>query len=250
MVPHFNREPSVTIALLFIALAIGIAWLIVPMAIVLSIHDVPIEHRRRAAWSFVPAYFKSLVILPIKLLAPLVVPLALIGTAWSAERLPRWARWWDNDVGINGDNFPVWFRDPETGLDFPEPVPLEDTPQVRALSYWAKGHHPRSFYARWIWLGLRNRASRLAQMLGRNADYSAPMGVWGETDAGRSREGWYLLENAGTYQFVLTRRFGAFCVRLNYGHKVNFTFMHRTRLPVVAIAFSMPRWKETPIASA
>ena len=179
-----------------------------------------------------------------------MVPFALLGCRWESENLPRWARWWDNDVGLNGDNFPVWRWDEALGRGVHEPVPLADTPEIRALCYWAPGHHPRSFYARWIWLGLRNRASALAVTLGQPADYSKPVQEWGDPATGRDHAGWLLREHAGLYQFYATRQLGRLCLRTNYGYKVGFTSFHRERLPVVCITASLLRWKGTEAATA
>ncbi len=228
---------------LAILAAIVVIWCTVPALWVLCLPDVPMAHRRAAALSFGRASLRGLLMLPADLLAPLVVPIALLGTRWEAEALPRWARWWDNDVGLNGDNF-HWVVDPATGQGVPLPVPLQDTPAARALCYWVKGHHPRSFWARFVWLGLRNRASALALQLGHPADYSKPVEMWGDDATGRSRAGWVLRHHNGVYQLHATRRLGAVCLRMNYGHKINFTTMGRPVMPVVCIAVSALSWKE------
>jgi len=231
------------LSFLAILAAIVFVWCAVPSLWVLMLPGVPIQHRRAAARHFARASVRGLAMLPADLLAPLVVPFALLGTRWESEQLPPWARWWDNDVGLNGDNFPVWVADPETGVGRPLPVPLEDTPEVRALCYWAKGHHPRSFWARFVWLGLRNRASALALSLGEPADYSQPVTEWGDPATSREREGWHLRVHAGIYQFYSVRRLGPLALRTNYGNKLNFLSLHRPRLPVVCITASLLRWK-------
>ena len=90
---------------------------------------------------------------PYKWSAPLVMAWVVPRLAWDAEALPaRYAKW-DNDISINGDPWPwaqradgSWYRH----------APLEDTPEARAQCYWAEGHHPRSRWARYVWLGWRN----------------------------------------------------------------------------------------------
>ena len=235
---------------LSILAAVVVIWCTVPALWVLCLPGVPMAHRRAAALSFGHASLRGLAMLPADLLAPLVVPFALLGCRWESENLPRWARWWDNDVGLNGDNFPVWRWDEALGRGVHEPVPLADTPEIRALCYWAPGHHPRSFYARWIWLGLRNRASALAVTLGQPADYSKPVQEWGDPATGRDHAGWLLREHAGLYQFYATRQLGRLCLRTNYGYKVGFTSFHRERLPVVCITASLLRRKGTEAATA
>ena len=39
-------------------------------------------------------------------------------------------------------------------------------PRYGGDCYYARGHHPRSFWARYVWVGLRNRASQLSKDLG------------------------------------------------------------------------------------
>ncbi|RYF02244.1 MAG: hypothetical protein EOO32_00675 [Comamonadaceae bacterium] len=231
-----------TIALSVLA-AIVLVWCLIPSLWVLTLPGVPIEHRRAAAQSFGRASLRGLIILPADILAPLVVPFALLGCKWESENLPRWARWWDNDVNLNGDAGLTWSRNPVTGLDGPDPVPLEDTPEVRGLCYWLTGHHPRSFLARWMWIGFRNRASALAVSLGHPADYSKPVQEWGDPPISREREGWHLTEHNGAYQLFATKRLGPLCWRFNYGNKVGFTWFKRPMMPVVCITFSLLAWK-------
>ena len=228
---------------LSILAAVVVIWCTVPALWVLCLPDVPIAHRRAAALCFGRASVRGLLMLPADLLAPLVVPFALLQTRWEDDELPRWARWWGNDVGINGDKF-QWVTDPATGQGVPLPIPLADTPEARALCYWAPGHHPRSRWARWVWLGLRNRASALAVQLGHPTDYAKPVEVWGDPATGRSREGWVLRHHNGAYQLHATRRLGPVCLRTNYGHKVDFTTWQRPVMPVVCIAISALSWKE------
>ena len=230
---------AATIAL-SVAAAVAL-WCLVPSLWVLVLPGVPAAHRRAAALSFLRASVRGLTMLPVDLLAPVVVPFALLQTRWEDDALPHWARWWGNDVGISGDKF-QWVLD-ATGQQVPLPVPLAATPEARALCYWAPGHHPRSRWARWVWLGLRNRASALAVTLGHPADYRQPVEVWGDPATGRSWAGWVLRHHNGAYQLHATRRAGPVCLRTNYGHKVDFTTWGRPVLPVVCIAISALSWK-------
>jgi len=229
-------------ATLSLSLAAAVAlWCLVPALWVLVLPGVPAAHRRAAALSFLRASVRGLAMLPIDLLAPVVVPFALLQTRWEDDALPHWARWWGNDVGISGDKF-QWVLD-ATGQQVPLPVPLADTPEARALCYWAPGHHPRSRWARWVWLGLRNRASALALALGHPADYGQAVDTWGDPATSRSHAGWVLRHHNGAYQLHATRRAGPVCLRTNYGHKVDFTTWGRPVLPVVCIAISALSWK-------
>jgi hypothetical protein len=146
-----------------------------PILPLIRLASLPVPDKGRIALCFMGAWLKNCLMILPDLLAPVVVPVALAFTRWDAERLPRPFVWWDNDASINGD-----VR--QGGLWDLQPVPLErDNADAVAMCYWAKGHHPRSFYARWVWLGLRNRASRLSQLLG--TDVTGPATTW-------SGDGW------------------------------------------------------------
>ncbi len=116
----------------------------------------------------------------------------------------------------------------------PDPVPLEDTPEARALCYWAPGHHPRSFYARWRWLGTRNRALGLALALGRDGDPRAPVETWPLATGALYRQG-------GTYQLRTSRTVLGVEVWSNQGYKLDQLLMGRKRLPSVAVAIAARR---------
>ena len=235
--------------LLFAAITVAL-WCLVPSLCVLALPGVPATHRRAAALSFLRASVRGLAMLLPDLLAPVVVAFALLATKRTDKALPRWARWWNNDVSINGDGWAVqragqWVRinsqrdlQPGDGR-----VYSYDDADYPGDAYYAKGHHPTSFYARWVWLGMRNRASALAITLGHPADYSQPIDTWGDAATGRSRAGWVLRHHHGAYQLHATRKAGPLCLRTNYGHKVDFTYWHRPVMPVVCIAVSALSWK-------
>lgn len=216
-----------------------LTWNIVPFILLWRL-DVPAAVRRGASRSFADALLRGLVILPADLLAPVVVPVALLGTKWEDDRLPRWARWWDNDVSINGD-----LREPDGSLS---PVPVEDALSVEASpiilrNYWAKGHHPRSRWSRYVWLGWRNRASWLAMRLGRRF-VDAPVRHWGDPATGNGHPGWTLNEHNGVYQLYIVRKLGSLQFRFNWGFKVwGGPALGRTYAPVVNITASLKRWR-------
>lgn len=225
-------------------------WCLLPSLWVLVLPGVPAVHRRAAALSFLHASVRGLAMLPADVLAPVVVPFALLGTKREAKGLPRWARWWDNDVSINGDGWAVqrggaWVRiNSERDLQPGDGrVYSYDDADYPGDAYYAPGHHPTSFYARWVWLGLRNRASALAIRLGHPADNGKPVDVWGDHATGRGHAGWVLRHHNGAYQLHATRQAGPLCLRTNYGHKVDFTHWGRPVMPVVCIAISALSWK-------
>ena len=129
------------------------------------------------------AWFRSMLIMIPDMLSPIVVPIALIFTKWEDDKLPWLFRWWDNDASINGD---VRTNDPNDGMSgwALKPVPSDDTEEARGMCYWAPGSHPRSFKARYVWLGLRNRASMLSMMLGKNPTGDVIEYQYGDPTAG------------------------------------------------------------------
>lgn len=237
-------------ALCVLVVLLALAWCLFPIAVVMTLPGVPWEHRTKAARSFISASLRGMLVVPVSATAPVVILFALLFTRWRNDRLPRIFRWWDNDVSINGDAGVTWSEDPVTGIGRPDRVPEEDTPDVRAICYWAPGRHPRSFRARYVWLGLRNRGSFLAAHLGANLDYSQPVNGWGNAAVGRSLEGWALLENAGHYQLLRSKRVGKLVNRMNYGFKLNHRAMGRPRVPVTTVSFSLLRWKGQDAATA
>jgi hypothetical protein len=128
--------------------------------------------------------------------APLVMLLVLPFVPRSADRLPRLFEWWDNDVSINGDQ------------------------AEGAETYYAPGHDRRSFWARYVWLGLRNRASRLSQMLGKEwVDKDAPS-TWYGTPGSDNEPGWNINVKEGAAQFLYAKRFGPLLYKLHWGYKI------------------------------
>lgn len=171
------------------------------------------------------AFFKNLLTLIPDLLAPVIVPFALLFTRWDSEKLPRLFMWWDNDASINGDvrKQDSWEL---------EKVPLEVTPEALAMCYWAKGHHPRSFYARWVWLGLRNRASRLSQILGIVPE-DAPTQVW-------SGKTWTVTKIGRHWRYFELLPVGKLTIRMHCGYKIP-KIPTEDRAAVVSIGFSLRR---------
>lgn len=101
--------------------------------------------------------------------APVVMLLVLPFIKRDADKLPRLFRKWDNNVSMNGDGGGV--QNPETG-EWTDDRAVKDwqavqgwlhvnhaDPRYGGDCYYAKGHHPRSFWARYVWLGWRNRAT-------------------------------------------------------------------------------------------
>ncbi len=83
-------------------LAIIIIWNIIPHLILWSL-EIPARQKRKASANFLNATWRGLIGLPADILAPIVVPIALMFTSWEAEELPWLFTIWDNDLGPNGD---------------------------------------------------------------------------------------------------------------------------------------------------
>ena len=176
---------------------------------------------------------------PYKWTAPLVMAWVVPRLAWDAEALPaRYAKW-DNDISINGDPWPwaqradgSWYRH----------APLEDTPEARAQCYWAEGHHPRSRWARYVWLGWRNKASKLAKDLG--APIGAPIAFWGDENVGRAHPGVCVYRMGDHWQIMAVERHGPVIVRRNVGWKINNVLHNQhTVANITWLPWSLLKWK-------
>lgn len=212
-----------------------------PFIPLLRLAFLPVPNKGRMALCFIEAWLKNcLTILP-DLLAPIVVPVALLFTPRDAERLPRIFEWWDNDASINGDGWSVlrdgkWIHVFGTELPGERAVPYGD-PSYTGDAYYCLGHHPRSFYARWVWLGLRNRASRLSQILGFVHAPDAPVGRWSGGDIA-NHDGWHVTRVEDKFRYYEELRLGPVYLRLHYGYKVP-TIVGRPAAQLVAIGFSL-----------
>lgn len=191
---------------------------------------VPAEHYKYAKSSIWQAWWKNLLTMPFDLTAPIVVPIALIFTKWEAERLPGLFRMWDNEVNLNGD-----IGSP-TG---PGRVPLDkDNEWAIKHCYWARGHHPRSRWARYVWIGLRNRATWPAWRLGYRKQPGDAEHKWvsGNPDQGK---GWILEVVGKKCRF----RYRDAPLRIHYGYKVGGLDWQAPG-NVVAIGFSLRKFKK------
>lgn len=184
--------------------------------------------------------------------APLVMLVALLFTPRSANRLPKLFRKWDNDVSINGDGC-GWQRADGTWVDLRDGVQHEgeplvgyDDPSYGGTAYYAKGRHPRSYWARYVWLGWRNRASKLSLDMGisvRKADIQL---LSGRVDIGTRQEGHFLLRHGVDYHYKSVRRIGPFVLIRSLGYKLEIRYKSdRPEGPAAAvlIPISLKRWK-------
>lgn len=190
--------------------------------------------------------------------APIVMLLVLPFVKRSAGSLPRPFAKWDNNVSLNGDGAAVYrdgaWLDLRSGA---QPLPGEhvytyDDPLYAGDAYYAKGHHPRSFWARYVWVGLRNRASQLSVDLGTNVA-ARPVLISGSLDINRhDKPGHFLLKDGSSYHFKSiqpTRILGLRCAVIrSCGYKLEIALMRPPgqlgRVAAVAIGYSLKRWKD------
>ena len=158
--------------------------------------------------------------LPFGMLAPIVMLFVLPFVKKEADRLPKLFWFWDNNISINGDG---WAKQSPDGTWVPY-----GHESYTGDAYYAKGHHPRSFWARYVWLGWRNRASKLAEKLGIvvTPELNADRQKWGTEGVNRMAgptavRGWSLFRMGSHYQLhaVYDLAF-TLCFRFNWGFKV------------------------------
>lgn len=201
-----------------------LVWCLVPHVITWLL-PVPIKHKIGASLCYLKVVLFHVISLPIAALAPVVVPIALLFTKWEDSNLPAFFWMWDNDVSINGDRTEDWPFD------------------YKGNAYYAKAP-PRSFWARFVWLALRNRASALASRLGykyKEGEFANQI-VYGNPHTSRTwpdGEGWFLRTTGPIYQLMLIKHITSkLCIRIHWGNKV----FDRSRAPIVAISFSVLSW--------
>ena len=183
--------------------------------------------------------------------APIVMAVVLPFVKREADRLPRLFSAWDNNVSLNGDG--CGWQNPETGEWFdlrtgliPHGAPLvsHSDPAYGGDCYYARGHHPRSFRARYAWVGLRNRASMLSVKLGRDVT-SRPVVVSGDPTIHRHGPyGHFVLRHGDTFHYKSIRAFGPFALTRSYGYKLEIPFKSAEgtgRAAAVAIGRSLKR---------
>lgn len=187
---------------------------------------------------------------PYDLSAPIVMLLVLPFVKREANKLPRLFRKWDNNISLNGDGEVVrrgdaWVNLRDIGWT-PEPgeqVIRYDDPLYDGDAYYAKGHHPRSFWARYVWVGLRNRASQLSVDHGEDVP-ERPTVISGRVGLGTHTEGHVLFRCGDLYHYKSVRKLGPFALIRSYGYKLEIRYYQGPgRAAAVAIGRSLKRWK-------
>lgn len=188
--------------------------------------------------------------------APIVMLLVLPFVRRSADKLPSLFRRWDNNVSLNGDGEAVFidgkfltaghgitWEDYNAALARGAYRYTYDDPLYHGDAYYAKGHRPRSFWARYVWVGLRNRASQRSVELGRDVT-EAPQLISGCMDIGTRMAGHFLLRQGDTYHYKSIRKWGPFALIRSYGYKLEIRYYQGPgRAAATAIGRSLKRWK-------
>ena len=158
--------------------------------------------------------------------APIVMLLVLPFVKREADHLPKAFAKWDNNVSLNGDG-EGWCDGDGTWYDTrvrpaPEGVPVmsHSDPRYGGDCYYARGHHPRSFWARYVWVGLRNRASQLSKDLGEPVT-ERPVCISGNPDIHRNGPyGHFLLKSGNCYHYKSINRWHGLALIRSYGYKL------------------------------
>lgn len=197
------------------------------------------------------------------LTAPLVMFFVLPFVKWKAENMPKLFWQWDNNINMNGDrrtyqdSTVTYYHWGDKKMVTDNRWQDHDLKSERAIAncYWAKGHHPRSFWARWIWLGTRNRAKAFHQSMSKDVDLSKEQVIYGtiydgknDNIAARFSNGLWQLHGNRTIVFKFLK--WNFKIRLvqNFGYKINNAFVEqKTGAMPVYVSGSYKDWEITKI---
>lgn len=212
--------------------------------------DITESVRDAARLSFADAEKRANSVAIYKWTAPIVMAFVVPFLKRDAQKLPRAFRQWDNEVSINGDGWAVkrngeWVRVIEDELPGEVAVSYDD-PAYDGDAYYAPGHHPRSVWARYVWLGWRNRASAAAAAAGIEITPGmlARATWYGDINTSKSHEGVVLHRIEQHFQIYACKKLGPLCIRTNYGFKLNNSIRwNRSPAMTVKIPFSVLRWK-------
>jgi len=158
-----------------------------------------------------------------------------------ANDLPDSMAYWRNDVSINGDGW--GWRDAQgkwhqCSVEPTPPgiaaVPYTD-PDYGGDAYYAPGHHPRSWWARWVWLALRNVASKRLKDAGPLVT-QRPILLAGAPLASATQPGFALFWNGGdgdnaAYQWHSIDTWGPFVRWTNAGCKLGVPYTYPELIP-------------------
>jgi hypothetical protein len=247
--------------LLSLALYGGVGILLVFILIVAMAHlpfgairalnktPVPDHIKKIGRKQFFQSSLMSYLILPFDLLSPAIVPFLLFFTKKEDNQLRFLNGIWGNDMSINGD---VRKLD-DSGL-YEFSTDLNNAQEIE-MCYWAKGHHPRSFYARWVWLGSRNRASMLNVRFGKEVrtGQEAEYEFWSSNGTPwiQASDKWEWIvrkvldkEGIPVVSIMSLEPVGGFYVRRYFGHKIPVAYKEWNKAMIAIVGWSIRKRKK------
>lgn len=188
---------------------------------------------------------------PYASFAPIAAAIALLFTPRSANALPSWASRWDNNVSINGDSA-GWQRADGTWVQVRDEwnpsatLVSYDDPAYGGDAYYCRGHHPRSWLARWVWVGWRNRCSALSRDRGVPVRRCDVVNLVGEQNLSTSRMGDFVANAGDAYHFQQHKRIGNLVLIHSLGFKLGAPDPADTQermVSAVCIAIAIKRYQ-------
>ena len=191
---------------------------------ILNKAGVPAAYHEQALASMKDAESRSKSVRKYKWRAPFVMLPVCYKLPWEAEVLPEKYRPYDNNISINGDQG-IWATR-EDGVPYRLPIPLDikgnsNNDWGNPYNYYApKKLSARHWFARYIWLGLRNKACKAAD----DAGYLVPEGTqvleWNQKNSDEEYHVHYI-PTMNLWQLSMTKkRFGFIHFRKNLGFKI------------------------------
>lgn len=212
--------------------------------------DMPEEHKQKAKKCFKDVRKKSMKDILYDCTAPYVMFFVLPFIKRDADKLPSIFSAWDNEISINGDGWAVlrdnkWTRVIKDERYGETPVSYSDV-NYTGDAYYAEGHHPRSFWARYVWLGWRNRASKLAYDMGFEVtrELIHDTEYWGNLNISPENPGVLVRRMGNYYEIFAYKDAGVFTRRTRYGYKIGNGLQYGApRVMIVTIGVSFKRKK-------
>lgn len=234
-----------------------------PFELLSEIYGVPMDRRNEAMVCFTQAKQKAEKIVWYDVTAPYVMLFVLPFVSRDANALPKLFRMWDNERSLNGDGWGklvdgVWktFRT----TNEPNCIPYTH-PDFQGVAYYveflaglfpASWLTPRSFIARYVWLGLRNRASNASFLNGIVITEALRQDVesWGDVNTGKKNadssvvQGTVLYRAGPYYEIYSVEKRGSWLERTRFGYKLTNALDPRMDMPramVTAMGISYKR---------